>query len=345
MTAAEEGAPVVTPEIAAETAVWVARLHGPDRSQAMEREFLAWQARSAANRLAFERSTDTWQDAAGAGRLFREMTKARPPAPASSRVSIRRTRPWMAAVATIVLAGALVMAPWRSGQDYETGVGEQRMVVLEDGSRLSLNTDTRVRVEFSSDRRRVRLEAGEALFEVAKDARRPFAVHVAGREVLAIGTAFTVRLDARESGLAEAAVTLVEGEVVVRRLADGGERVADMATAQTLKVGDRLRFAGSKAARDAEARELDRPRIDQVLAWKRGEAIFDDIALSAAIAEMNRYSALPIRLVGFSHGGELRISGTFKVGDNRKFARAVATLHGLTLDESSGRLDLSSLGR
>ena len=54
--------PAVTSEIASEAAVWVARMYGSDRSLAMDSECLAWQARSAAHRLAFERCTDTWQD-------------------------------------------------------------------------------------------------------------------------------------------------------------------------------------------------------------------------------------------------------------------------------------------
>jgi transmembrane sensor len=93
-------------------AVWIARLHGPDRSTQMERECLAWQARSEAHRVAFERCTDTWQDVAG--------------------------------------------------------VGERRTVLLMDGTRMSLNTSTRVRVALAPAQRTVRVEEGEALFEVAR---------------------------------------------------------------------------------------------------------------------------------------------------------------------------------
>lgn len=85
---------------------------------------------------------------------------------------------------------------------------------------------------------------------------------------------------------------------------------------------------------------MDRPRMDQVLAWKRGEAIFDDVALPEAVVEMNRYSATQIAVPAISAMSGLRVSGLFRTGDNAGFARAVAALHGLTVREYSNRLEL-----
>jgi len=78
--------------------------------------------------------------------------------------------------------------------------------------------------------------------------------------------------------------------------------------------------------------------MDQVLAWKRGEAVFDDASLQEALAEMNRYSAMPI--VADTSLAPLRISGQYKTGDNLGFAQAVATLHGLTVRAHADRLEL-----
>src|SRR5690606_28626324 len=91
-----------------------------------------------------------------------------------------------------------------------TGVGEQRTVTLEDGSRVSLNTATRLSLHFDRGVRRVRLQSGEALFEVARDPGRPFVVESGDRQVRALGTAFIVRRDA-----GRIAVTLMEGSVEV----------------------------------------------------------------------------------------------------------------------------------
>jgi transmembrane sensor len=86
------------------------------------------------------------------------------------------------------------------------------------------------------------------------------------------------------------------------------------------------------------APEHDRPRLDQVLAWKRGEAVFDNASLPEALAEMNRYSATPI--MADPSLAALRISGLYRTGDNAGFARAVAALHGLVLRAHADRLEL-----
>ncbi len=85
---------------------------------------------------------------------------------------------------------------------------------------------------------------------------------------------------------------------------------------------------------------MDRPPIEQVIAWQRSEAIFDDVSLADAVAEMNRYSRTPIVLMGDSSLAGRRVSGLFHTGDNAGFARAVAALHGLTVYERKDRWEL-----
>ena len=265
---------MVTQEIAAEAAVWVARLHGPDRSLRMERECLDWQARSAAHRLAFERCTDTWQDVAG----LTLSAYANAASSGESSMSSQRAGPFARkrlgfGLAALVMGGVLVLQPWRTVDSYVTGVGEQRLVVLQDGTRMSLNTATRVRVELARAQRTVKVEGGEALFEVAKDARRPFVVQAAGTEVVATGTAFVVRFSPGGKGVGDAlAVTLVEGQVVVRAAADGATG-AGLASPVVMAAGERVRFRqlGGVATPGGsrESMQVDRPRMDQALAWKR----------------------------------------------------------------------------
>jgi len=336
----QAGEPAVTREIAAEAAVWIARLHGPDRSRHLERECLAWQARSPAHRLAFERCTDVWMDAAGIDRaeVARAVAARASEEPGQRRGFRPGPRTLVAAVTvTLALVATLVLQPWRDIAPYDTGIGEQRLVRLRDGTRMSLNTSTRVRVELSQTQRRVSVEGGEAYFEVAKEASRPFVVRAAGTEVTATGTAFLVRLTPSGAGARETLdVTLVEGQVVVQGTESRVE-AARIAQPIVMAAGERLRVRGSPLAVAAEP-ERDRPRMDQVLAWKRGEAIFDNTALPDALAEMNRYSAMPI--VAGPGLAALRISGQFKTGDNPGFARAVAALHGLAMREHADRLEL-----
>lgn len=355
------GEPAVSREIAAEAAAWIARLHGPDRSRHMERECLAWQARSPAHRLAFERCTDLWMDVVGVdrGAVARAAVAHGPEGLQSGEDegALRvgqgawpRPRPCtlaLSAVATAALATVLlVFQPWRDIDTYDTGIGEQRLVLLQDGTRMSLNTSTRVKVELGQTQRRVSVEGGEAFFEVAKDQRRPFVVQAAGTEVTATGTAFVVRLAPAGAGTREALdVTLVEGQVLVR----GAESQANRQTAAepiVMAAGERLRIGGDRGDKGTSGAgaaavappHRDRPRIDQLLAWKRGEAIFDNASLQDALAEMSRYSLTPV--VADASLADLRLSGVFKTGDNASFARAVAELHGLAVRERPDRLEL-----
>jgi transmembrane sensor len=350
--------PVVTREIAAEAAVWIARLHGPSRSVRMERECRAWQARSAAHRLAFERGTDIWMDAAGVdpAAVARAAATSRAEGRGGGGQGANPTtagtsgwgwpRSWALALtvtATLLVVGVLVGQPWRDIDTYYTGIGEQRLVVLGDGTRLSLNTSTRVKVELGQTQRRVRVEGGEAFFEVAKDASRPFVVQAAGTEVIATGTAFVVRLTPPGAGASEVLdVTLVEGQVVVRE-AERHTKTPEIVPPIVMAVGERLRVRsdqgkGGSATAAAAQPQRDRPRMDQVLAWKRGEAVFDNTSLPDALSEMNRYSSTPI--VADAALAPLRISGLYKTGDNASFAHAVAALHGLVVRAHADRLEL-----
>jgi len=339
----EQGEPKVTRQIAAEAATWIARLHGPSRSPEMERECRAWLARSAAHRLAFERTTDVWQEVAGlkVSDVFAALSPRVANFDSELRIKQRARLRWLLTMGLVVLlaAGAWAVHRWQQVDGYVTKVGEQQQVILGDGTRMSLNTDTQVRVEMKADSRSVHVENGEALFEVAKDPRRPFVVHVAGSEVVALGTVFSVRVGGGGSQSRAIAVTLIEGKVTVRP--DLMERSRGIAPAKpvTMQPGERMRFSGG--ADGAVTQLVDRPSIEQVVAWKRSEAVFDDVALPDAVAEMNRYSRTPIVLVGDASLERLRVSGLFRTGESAGFARSVATLHGLLLREQAGRLELA----
>jgi transmembrane sensor len=343
----EDPPPVVTREIAAEAAVWIARLHGPSRSSRMERECLEWQARSAAHRLAFERCTDTWEDipALTLGDAFASAASQRS-MPRSAVWDLRTNgRRWGLALmaGAIVMCGAVLAHLYLNAGVYSTGVGEQQFVVLDDGTRLSLNTGSRVRVRFEASQRGVDVEGGEALFEVAKDRSRPFVVRANGNEVVAVGTVFSVRYEpGRNPGGDTLAVTLLEGQVQLHSAQRGLPAGVDSSHALTMKPGERVRVTGTFAGVDSRGVQVDRPRLDSVVAWKRSEAVFDDVSLSDAVAELNRYSRTPIVLVDDASLGKLRVSGVYRIGDTASFAHAVATLHHLRVQERPGRLELAA---
>lgn len=341
----EGASPFVTPDIAAEASVWIARLHGPDRSVQMERECLDWQKRSAAHRLAFEKCTDTWEDVSRVTVVDAFASARRSPTEHDGASSGGGGARWAAALAVgmLLAVGAMFLQPWRTADVYSTGVGEQHVVILEDGTRLSLNTHSRVRVDIDAARRNVRVESGEALFEVAKDPRRPFVVQVASSEIVAIGTVFSVRLDAANSNESDSlSVLLIEGTVTLQALPKDRSDGLAPAAMVSMQPGERVRLSRALESSIATNVEKDRPRIESVMAWKRSEAIFDDVSLSEAVAELNRYDRTPIVLVGGASLGDVRVSGVYRTGDTAGFARDVATLHGLVLRERPGRLELAA---
>ena len=339
-------APPVTREIAAEAALWVARLHGPDRDPAMEREFQAWQARSPAHREAFGRCTDVWMEIprvkvadAYAAVAAERQNKER-------HVSRGSTWRWASAavLAVVLAAGVLQLQDWNRQGSYTTAIGEQRSVVLEDGTRMLLNTNTHLHVRMQGDRRTVDVDGGEALFEVAKDASRPFVVRVAGSEVVAVGTAFAVKYVDSPKKSNALAVTLIEGKVTVQPAKEGGAEGLAPATLVALQPGDRLQIDhGPSGSRGPVVSSVDRPNVEQATAWKRSEAVFQDAPLVEAVAEMNRYNRTPVVLLGSLPAAGLRVSGVFRTGESAKFARAVAALHGLAVHETGGRLELENV--
>ncbi|MCE4538526.1 FecR domain-containing protein [Pelomonas sp. P7] len=330
----------MTREILAEAAVWVTRLHGPDRSRTMQRECLAWQARSAAHRLAFERCTDTWQDVAGVRRTDIPASTSEDQV-RSSEVGGKGWR-LATAIAALGCAGAFALSLWPDGT-YTTGVGEQRLIVLADGSRVTLNTSTDVRVKLTDALRTVTVARGEALFEVAKDAGRPFVVSVSDAKVVATGTAFLVRSTPPAKAGGDAfGVTLLEGQVIVQR-SDAAVQSA-LSSAVVMTPGDRLRVGqaiGENGRAGPTGARLDRPQLNPLLAWKRGVAELDDVALADAVADMNRYSKVPIMLADSAALRALRVSGVFRTGDNQAFAQAVAKLLGLVVRTRDGGLELA----
>jgi transmembrane sensor len=308
--------PPVNRRAAADAAVWVARLHGPSRTAAMEREFRTWLSAADEHRLAFERCTEVWQEVPRLTVAHAFGTGFNP-----------GCGTWRWAVA--VLAGFLVAGAylWPAGDSYTTDIGEYRQVVLADGSRVRLNTATTLRVTLDRARREVEVQTGEALFEVAKDPARPFVVLAGGHQVRALGTVFTVR---RLPSAPDAfAVTLVEGQVEVSQV----QPTAALPAPVVLQPGQRLELTGAKATS-----RVDRPPVDHATAWTREEVALDDISLPEAIAEMNRYSRRRIVLESDLRLAALRVSGVYRAGDNEGFARAVAALHGLEVRRQDGRL-------
>lgn len=293
--------------------------------------FQAWLDLHPENRRAFEDAVGVWK-AVGDTSLSPELLALRRDALQGfeaanrarwSRPLRRKPFPWraasIAAAITLTLGGGWLFATLRPA-DYRTGVGERRVVVLSDGSKVSLDAATEVKVRYSRDGRRLWLDHGRAKFDVAHDASRPFTVAAADKVVRATGTAFSVEL--------------VQGQVQVV-LYEGHVTVLDQgATGKTRPVPLQARTGASSALIEADTvltpgHELIAPvrvasaeivPIDPVrsLAWEGGQLVFTREPLATAVDRINRYTDQKIS-IGDARVGQVKIDGVFTAGDTEAF--------------------------
>jgi transmembrane sensor len=292
-----------------QAAAWLARLHADDHDPTDEAAFRAWLAQDAAHAEAFERASAVWETVGGLdGKVDRTAPRA-----------MLARRSVLAGVGAAAIGGVGLFG-WQQAYAgvYETKVGEQRRIALDDGSRLLLDTATELRVRMHADRRELRLRAGRVALEVAADAR-PFAVSAGSSGFVARAGRFDVRCDAASS-----AIVVTEGSADVT---EGMHRRLD--------VGERLRVS---ADRDVA---IDRPALDDLLAWQAGRAVFRDQDLAGASAEMNRYTERKL-VVGDPRAAQMRVSGVFRVGDSAAFARSVALLLPVRVDESASEIRITA---
>ncbi|MBU1376127.1 MAG: FecR family protein [Alphaproteobacteria bacterium] len=230
---------------------------------------------------------------------------------------------WSIALATLAIAAGALFTTNQLSPTYSTEPTEQRVIRLADGSRVHLNVGSKVRVQFRGDERRIVLSRGEAFFDVAHDASRPFIVDAGGADVRALGTKFDVR---RDDGRVQ--VTLVEGVVRVNRDADH--------EAWTLAPNQQLTVARASATK--------RVLVDAAPAtsWTTGRLTFHETPLATAVAEVNRYSDRKIDIEGADLAGRL-VSGVFDVGDTDSFVKGVTMLFDLRATTTpDGSIRLSS---
>lgn len=299
----------------AEAAAWLTRLQG-ERTQATEAAFKAWLT-DPSHQRAFARVTETWEIIPGAA-----MLRAR-----NARAKRRVAGYGFAAAAGVAALGVVAFGGWlMRAPVYATAVGQQQTLTLSDGSHVALNTDSKLSIDYSAKERRVRLERGEALFQVAKNPLRPFIVQVGDEQVRAVGTKFDVR---RDHG--RLVVVLIEGKVVVSRKASPRARPVEIAT---LTSGQRLTVRSS-----TEVVAIDRTKIEAAVAWRRGEVMFYDSSLADASAELNRYGSTQV-VVGDPELNGLRVSGVFDTQDPSDFARVVADLYHLRLERKDNVVTL-----
>lgn len=224
----------------------------------------------------------------------------------------------------LVLTGIVIQktSSHQASVTFSTAIGEKAVRVLADQSSLTLNTNSVVNVDFTSSERRITLVRGQALFKVAKDANRPFVVLAGKQRIVATGTAFDVRVDARGTS-----VTMVEGHVTVNSGAPKTSGSENQVT--TLQAGEQL-----VAPPDSEL-SIHSVSVNQVISWSRDELVFRNTPLADAIDEVNRYSKVQI-LIMDEELGRLRLNGVFRAGHPMEFVDAVSQVFSIGVDYRPG---------
>lgn len=248
---------------------WFVRLRDEEVTDADKAAFETWLNADPAHAKAYQQMERLWSGLDQINRPAKAESKTADEPVLPGKSSALRCLAIAASVAIVAGLSAYVVTNQGLLADYRTGIGERRTVSLEDGSTVQLNTATAMSLDFDQTQRRIRLYSGEAHFEVARDANRPFVVATGIGEIQALGTAFSVRQHenrvevivtqsrVRVSGPAQQAVVVDAGQEVDI----GEEGLGDVATAN----------------------------VRRDLAWRRGLLVFDNQPLSEVLAELDRF--------------------------------------------------------
>lgn len=241
----------------------------------------------------------------------------------SSRPAVTtRSAKWLwiqAACVALIVAGAVGWASISMRSTYRTPVGGTASVTMQDRSRVTLNTNSEVKLALTATERAVELKRGEAFFEVAKDPARPFVVKAGDKRIVAIGTQFSVR---REGD--EVRVMVAEGRVRIDEGASSLLVTQSQAPPLTLPAADEFVLEAGSVARTSGKEVLIQPellsQVRDALSWRSGFLVFRDVGLQDAIAEFNRYNETKI-VIQDPHVATLRVNGKFRADNFSAFIR------------------------
>lgn len=341
-------------------AAWLARRDSGEWTQEDEARLTGWLDESTAHRVALLRLDAVWDGARRARVLssaapglvpprrkwmgspfFPSIASQTPRAPRQRRSLLR----WAIAASLLLTAGVAsvgyVLDWFAPGDLYTTSVGDVASIPLADGSVVTLNTASRLRVEFAPNERRVILERGEAYFSVKRNAARPFVVVAGDHRIVDVGTQFSVRRE--PAGLR---VVVTEGMVRLEspRADVHSARGAGFAPRlKTLAEMDVRLSAGAVAFAqngDLLVQKESVRQAEDMMTWRNGYLTFHDTTLADAVAEFNRYNDHQITIEDPQTAG-IRISGTFRPTDYQAFVRLLHDGYSVDVRDTNEGMTLS----
>jgi transmembrane sensor len=224
----------------------------------------------------------------------------------------RRTFGAIAAGSGLAIAASASWALWRTTgpERYGTGIGEERLVQLADGSKVQINTDSVIDVSLHRGRRAIHLLKGEVRFDLAPDPARPFLVTARDGAMQGAGTAFNLRL---KQDLTE--LTVIDGQV---ELLDDGAAGATVPAGSGATIRTTAITITPLTQRDLALRT----------AWQQGNIRLDRETLEQAVAEFNRYREQPM-IIGDPGLARLQMGGVFSARHSDDFIEALKETFGV----------------
>ena len=292
---------------------WIARLRSDDASEDDRQAFALWLGEHRSHLQAMDDALELWEDL---GVVRHLQTEEELPAKAAN--SSRWLPAAFAAAACLVLAIFL----WPQLQSdpvsnqYRSAMGERLNIELDDGSRVVLNTNSRISVTYADHQRLLELQQGEAWFKVEPNKERPFHVDVGETRITAVGTAFNVYLSPGSTD-----VTVTEGVVKVSGLGQAGSSARHT----------ELLHANQRLIADSDGWELSASTdISKQLAWQRGELVAEEMPLPELVEQLQRYQDKRIIIADPDVAG-LSVSGVLQLDQPEASLSAVAVSLGLQI--------------
>jgi len=286
----------------------------------------------------------------------------RPGVQAAPNIGRRRFATQVMLAASILVCAFVGAWSYLGRNTYDTGIGEQRSITLQDGSIVELNARSKVRIVFDERQRDVELLEGQALFRVAKDHSRPFVVHAGTASVRAVGTQFDVNRTSKVT-----TVTVLEGRVAVLSATSAPEQAAgavtgptvpgspvgaspadsrrpvpagDVLTKPTERGGEVFLVSGEQmTVTPTEARKADRPNVAAATAWTQHLLVFDDTALSDVLEEFSRHTTRRI-VVDSPELASLKISGQYTSTNPDSLLRFLSLQEGVVVSEVNAEIHI-----
>ena len=321
-----------------EAAAWIVKIDQGQLSSQQVSDLQQWLAQSSFHRDYLEKLAHNWDAMATLQQLAPLFPISEPsaaPATFMQRLQQWLTPPvWGSALASLALLVMVVGS--QQPNHYETQVGQQAQYQLPDGSSLSLNTNSQVRIDYSADRRAVHLLRGEAHFDVAKNPERPFMVYAGQGMVWAVGTAFNVRYVA-DPQASFVDVTVTQGTVKVFAQLDQGPAIspppqhstpaANQALEQFVQAGKSVQYSQVINPANSPAPAA----LEQKLAWQQGALIFQGETLQQAVKEIGRYTHLQLIIVDPAIR-QMRVGGHYKTNDIDGLLASLSRGFGIQID-------------